>query len=166
MIPLRFFRDDKNVYYNNPDGTTKSMTIQEFEEHFSGGSGGLPEYDSGNAGEVLSVDSDGKLKWADLSPGGGWVFHIEMDENLALNKKWSEINTAIRSGSICIIDFDSGQGDDPFNYSYYLVLDVSYSVDTQFNPVYAVSTVAVEGASSAVYKFSTSTEDGYPVYVS
>lgn len=40
MIPLRFYRDDKNVYYNNPDGTTKSMTIQEFEEHFSGGSGG------------------------------------------------------------------------------------------------------------------------------
>lgn len=68
MIPLRFYRDDKNVYYNNPDGTTKSMTIQEFEEHFSGGSGGLPEYDSGNAGEVLSVDAGGNLTWKTLPP--------------------------------------------------------------------------------------------------
>ena len=167
MIPLRFFRDKTHVYVNNPDGTTIKMSIAEFESMLNGeGGSDIPAHSSSNMGDVLSVDANGDLVWKTLPPAGGGVFHIGLDANFALDKKWSEINTAIRGGNICIVDFDSGQSGNSYNYSHYLVLEVSRSIDTQSNPVYAVSTVAVEGSSSAVYKFSTSTEDGYPAYVS
>lgn len=165
MIPLRFFKDKTHVYVNNPSGITKKMTIAEFEAMMNGeGGSDIPEHSSSNQGDVLSVDADGDLVWKTLPPAGEGVFHIGLDANFALDKKWSEINTAIRGGNICIVDFDSGQSGNSYNYSHYLVLEVSRSIDTQFNPVYGVSTVAVEGTSSAVYKFSTSTEDGYPAY--
>lgn len=37
MIPLNFYRDDEYVYYNNPNGITKKMTIADFESVMSGG---------------------------------------------------------------------------------------------------------------------------------
>lgn len=67
MIPLNFYRDDDYVYYNNPNGITKKMTIAEFESMMSNESE-LPEYSSSNQGEVLSVDSNGDLDWASLPP--------------------------------------------------------------------------------------------------
>lgn len=114
MIPLRFYRDDKNVYYNNPDGTTKSMTIQEFEEHFSGGSGGLPEYDSGNAGEVLSVDAGGDLTWRTLPPGGGVTYfdatvdYVGQSVNCDVTK--ADIAEMINSGALPVIRFNAPEG--------------------------------------------------------
>ena len=39
MIPLNFYRDDEYVYYNNPNGITKKMTIAEFESVMSGTGG-------------------------------------------------------------------------------------------------------------------------------
>ena len=39
MIPLNFYRDDEYVYYNNPNGITKKMTIADFESAISGGGG-------------------------------------------------------------------------------------------------------------------------------
>lgn len=74
MIPLRFFRDKTHVYINNPDGTTKKMTIAEFEAMLEGSGGGgsdIPEHSSSNQGEVLSVDSNGDLVWTSLPPVGG-----------------------------------------------------------------------------------------------
>lgn len=67
MIPLNFYRDDEYVYYNNPNGITKKMTIADFESMMSNESE-LPEYSSSNQGEVLSVDSDGYLDWTSLPP--------------------------------------------------------------------------------------------------
>lgn len=40
MIPLNFYRDDNYVYYNNPNGITKKMSIADFESAMSGGGGG------------------------------------------------------------------------------------------------------------------------------
>lgn len=39
MIPLNFYRDDEYVYYNNPNGITKKMTIADFEAMMSGEGG-------------------------------------------------------------------------------------------------------------------------------
>lgn len=195
MIPLNFYRDDNYVYYNNPNGITKKMTIADFEAMMSGESelptyssstngkvlsvdsdgdlewaslppAELPEYSSSNSGEVLSVDSNGDLDWISLQPSGGGAFHIGLDSNFALDKKWSEINTAIRGGSLCIIDFNGGDSGDSFDYANYLVLYVSKSLDTSLNPKYGVSCVAIDSGATAVYKFSTTTADGYPTYES
>lgn len=130
MIPLRFYRDDKNVYYNNPDGTTKSMTIQEFEEHFSGGSGGLPEYDSGNAGEVLSVDAGGDLTWRTLPPGGGVTYfdatvdYVGQSVNCDVTK--ADISRMLNSGSHPVIRFNAPEG----GATIYEPLDSVYGDDT------------------------------------
>lgn len=67
MIPLNFYRDDEYVYYNNPNGITKKISIADFESMMSGESE-LPEYSSSSQGKVLSVDSDGDLEWASLPP--------------------------------------------------------------------------------------------------
>lgn len=67
MIEMKFYRDDEYVYYNNPNGITKKMTIADFESMMSGESE-LPEYSSSSQGKVLSVDSDGDLEWASLPP--------------------------------------------------------------------------------------------------
>lgn len=40
MIPLNFYRDDEYVYYNNPNGITKKMSIADFESAMGGSSGG------------------------------------------------------------------------------------------------------------------------------
>lgn len=42
MIPVRFYRDDDYIYFNNPDGLTKKIPISDFEAIMSGegGSGG------------------------------------------------------------------------------------------------------------------------------
>lgn len=67
MIPLKFYRDDNYVYYNNPNGITKKMSIADFESIMNRESE-LPEYSSASQGKVLSVDSDGDLEWASLPP--------------------------------------------------------------------------------------------------
>lgn len=72
MIPLKFYRDDNYVYYNNPNGITKKMTIAEFEAMMSGeGGSDIPEHSSSNQGEVLSVDANGDLEWKTLPPVSG-----------------------------------------------------------------------------------------------
>lgn len=39
MIPLNFYRDDEYVYYNNPNGITKKITIADFEAVMNGNGG-------------------------------------------------------------------------------------------------------------------------------
>lgn len=70
MIPLRFYRDKTHVYVNNPDGSTKKMSIADFEAMLngSGGGGDIPEHSSSNQGDVLSVDANGDLVWKTLPP--------------------------------------------------------------------------------------------------
>lgn len=103
MIPLRFFRDKTHVYINNPDGTTKKMSIADFEAMLNGGGGDIPEHSSANQGEVLSVDADGDLVWRTLPPpsSGGMVVTITADEitgYATADKTFTEILTALSSG--------------------------------------------------------------------
>lgn len=49
MVPLNFFRDKTHVYVNNPDGTTKKMSIADFEAMLNGSGGGS------GSGSVLVV---------------------------------------------------------------------------------------------------------------
>lgn len=65
MIKINFYRDDNYVYYNNPNGITKKMTIAAFEALMNNESE-LPAYTASSQGKVLSVDSDGDLAWEDL----------------------------------------------------------------------------------------------------
>lgn len=68
MIPLKFYRDDEYVYYNNPNGITKKMSIADFEALFSEGgvSSDIPTYDSSDSGKILTVNSGGTgLEWSE-----------------------------------------------------------------------------------------------------
>lgn len=104
MIPLRFFRDKTHVYVNNPDGTTKQMTIAEFEAMLSGeGGGDIPEYSPSNQGDVLSVDAGGDLVWKTLPPPSESVLIVhklnnEQTSAYYLDKTYSEISTALADG--------------------------------------------------------------------
>lgn len=84
MIPLNFYRDDNYVYYNNPNGITKKMTIADFEAMMSGeGGSDIPEHSSSNQGEVLSVDANGDLVWKTLpAPSGGAQASVIFDSTL------------------------------------------------------------------------------------
>ena len=68
MIPLKFYRDDEYVYYNNPNGITKKMTIADFEAVFNADASELPTYTSSDGGKVLTVNSGGTgLEWSEES---------------------------------------------------------------------------------------------------
>lgn len=70
MIELKFYRDGEYVYINNPDGTTKRVAIEDFEDMFDVDTAELPAYTSSDAGKVLAVNSNGTgLEW-DESGGG------------------------------------------------------------------------------------------------
>ena len=108
MIPLKFYRDDEYVYYNNPNGITKKMTIADFEAMMSGESE-LPAYSSSNDGEVLSVDSSGNLEWKTLpapSGGGAFIINAETDDltgHITTAKTISEISAALNNGTPCFL---------------------------------------------------------------
>ena len=74
MIPLNFYRDDNYVYYNNPNGITKKMTISDFEAVFNADASELPTYNSSDGGKVLAVNSGGTgLEWSESGGGGSGV---------------------------------------------------------------------------------------------
>lgn len=50
MIPINFYRDDEYVYYNNPNGITRKMSIADFESVMSGTGG------SGDTDDFVSFD--------------------------------------------------------------------------------------------------------------
>lgn len=58
MIEMKFYRDDEYVYINNPDGTTKRATIEDFESAISGEGGS-------SGGDILDVTVEVKVKSAD-----------------------------------------------------------------------------------------------------
>lgn len=100
MIPLNFYRDDEYVYYNNPNGITKKMTIAEFEAVMSGeGGGDIPEHSSSNQGEVLSVDANGDLVWKTLPPSG------ELTTQLLSVQYSGETISITAGGSASLINF-------------------------------------------------------------
>lgn len=78
MIPLKFFRDKTHVYVNNPDGTTKKMSIADFEAMLNGGGG------AGGAGLVVH-----KLYNSD-------------DDYSYLDKTFTEILNASKNGVVLV----------------------------------------------------------------
>lgn len=77
MIEMKFYRDDEYVYLNNPDGTTKRATIEDFEKVFSGSSGG----------DIMRTT---------MSP-----------RTQTLDKTWKEINDAIVGGKFVYIYYNA-----------------------------------------------------------
>lgn len=120
MIPLKFYRDDEYVYYNNPNGITKKMTIAEFESMMSGESG-LPAYSSSNDGEVLSVDSDGDLEWVALQPSGGFsVYNVTLGENEVDIENANELLTELLTNKKVIL-VATGNPNSVYYLSYVLI---------------------------------------------
>ena len=91
MIPLNFYRDDEYVYYNNPNGITKKVTIADFESVMNGGSGGGLEL-------VVYDPLTGKI-----------------------NKTWTELNEAITSNKICYFRVDNSTNERQDYSLYYLM---------------------------------------------
>lgn len=99
MIPLRFFRDKTHVYINNPDGTTKKMTIADFEAMLDGSGGG-----GGGGGG----DSEGILKVITRqNPDTGYSY---------LDKSFSEISSAMADGKIVVV-YEAVLDDDDVVYA-------------------------------------------------
>lgn len=81
MIPVRFYRDDEYVYYNNPNGITKKMTIADFEAVFNADTSELPTYTSSDGGKVLTVNSGGTgLEWSENSGSGVESYPYVVDD--------------------------------------------------------------------------------------
>lgn len=102
MIEIKFYRDDEYVYYNNPNGITRKMTIAEFEALMSG-EGGSSDY--------------GGLELVVYDPLTGKI-----------NKTWTELNVAFTAGKICyfIVNNSSNEMQD---YSVYYLLQVRGSAN-------------------------------------
>ena len=118
MIPLNFYRDDNYVYYNNPNGITKKMSIADFEDMLNGSGGDLPEHSSSNQGDVLSVDANGGLVWKTLPPQSDEIFIVHKLYNTetsiySLDKTFTEICNAISDGKL-VITFESFEEDNTF----------------------------------------------------
>lgn len=65
MFPLNY----NQVYIKSTgERTTLGKAIDD-----GGGSSEIPEYSTANAGQVLTVDDSGDLKWAEVTSGSGYV---------------------------------------------------------------------------------------------
>lgn len=100
MIPLNFYRDDDYVYYNNPNGITKKMTIADFEAVFDADSSELPSYTSSDGGKVLTVNSGGTgLEWGEVSGDIQIRFTDNISETTTIIPiSYNEIKNAVLSG--------------------------------------------------------------------
>lgn len=91
MIEMKFYRDDEYVYINNPDGTTKRVAIEDFEDMFDVDTAELPAYTSSDAGKVLAVNSNGTgLEWDEGGGGvqilGPYAAHLSSDVTINVNR--------------------------------------------------------------------------------
>lgn len=114
MVPLNFFRDKTHVYVNNPDGTTKKMSIADFEAMLNGSGGG-----SGSAG-IFVVKT--------LYDGGG-TSHLD--------KTYAEICSAISEGKLVITyKFDKDEETGTFYAAFTGIINNAYvDGDTDANVV-------------------------------
>lgn len=154
MIPLKFYRDDNYVYYNNPNGITKKMTIAAFEALMNNESE-LPAYTASSQGKVLSVDSDGDLAWEDLpaelpaytSSNDGEVLSVDSNGEL----EWADLPPAelpaytssdggkvlaVNSGGTGV-EWGAGQGVDyfyPITFTYDEQTS-AYTIDKSYNEI-------------------------------
>lgn len=107
MIELKFYRDDEYVYINNPDGTTKRVAIEDFENTFNVDTSELPAYTSSDAGKVLVVNNDGTgLEWGEM-PSIDYLYPVTVTHNsetdsYTLDKTYNEILGALNSGKYVI----------------------------------------------------------------
>ena len=85
MIELKFYRDDEYVYINNPDGTTKRATIEDFEKVFSGGEQAEMTLDS-----IIFNANKGQL----------------LENGVALN--YSDFTSKYNNGPVPVVKWSSG----------------------------------------------------------
>lgn len=107
MIELKFYRDGEYVYINNPDGTTKRVAIEDFENTFNVDTAELPSYTSSDAGKVLVVNNDGTgLEWAE---GGGGAsdnqYLLTLDGEGDIDNSVSDVTSAVYSGKTIVAPF-------------------------------------------------------------
>lgn len=107
MIPLNFYRDDEYVYINNPDGTTKRVPIEDFENTFNADTAELPAYTSSDAGKVLTVNSGGTgVEWGEIA-SIDYLYPVTVTYNsetdsYTLDKTYNEILGALNAGKYVI----------------------------------------------------------------
>lgn len=84
MIEMKFYRDDEYVYINNPDGTTRKVTIEGFESAISGGGSGgesglkvvgYAEYANQNDIQIIA-----HTKFEDIEFPVGYFFDADFNE--------------------------------------------------------------------------------------
>lgn len=92
MIPLNFYRDDNYVYYNNPNGITKKMTIADFEALMSGegGGGGVPVYS----------DSQTIYLIKDTEVGGFHVYKYDQTAGRYVPYPYEQLFTDLENGVV------------------------------------------------------------------
>lgn len=149
MIELKFYRDDEYVYINNPDGTTKRVPIEDFENTFNVDTAELPAYTSSDAGKVLAVNSGGTgVEW-DESQSIDYLYPItviynEQSTSYTVDKTYAEILSAMDSGKFCI-----GVGDiTPYLVGRYFYSGNTYIQFFDFNlvlPGTESQTIAMSG---------------------
>ena len=107
MIKMTFYRDDEYVYINNPDGTTKKMSIADFESVFGADTSELPAYTSADSGKVLTVNNDGTgLEWGEIA-SIDYLYPVTVTYNsetdsYTLDKTYNEILGALNDGKYVI----------------------------------------------------------------
>lgn len=141
MIPLNFYRDDEYVYYNNPNGITRKMSIADFETVMSGGSGG---------------------------GGGSFLVNTLPDSEetaiYPLDKTFSEIDTAFRSGKAVIVNASATlfpvEGQDSTQYG--LVIGSFSMIDSEVHTYDRFAIYVALGDS--IYTLETDSADDYPSF--
>lgn len=107
MITLKFYRDDEYVYINNPNGTTKQMSIEDFFSVFDVDTSVLPAYTLSDAGKILTVNNAGTgLEWGE-SGGVDYLYPVtitydETTDSFTLDKTYNEILGAFNAGKYVI----------------------------------------------------------------
>ena len=143
MIELKFYRDDEYVYYNNPNGITKKITIADFEAVMNGTGGGGGE----TGGGVLVVSYD--------------------NETTEINKSYKEIKEAVDSGKIVmltrvVVDDGTNLLEDVYTLTEISHLNTDSYVVTFGSSFYNDLS---EKADVSVYMFEATTDTGTPIKI-
>lgn len=161
MIPLNFYRDNEYVYYNNPNGITKKMTISDFEAMMSDESE-LPAYTSSDGGKVLTVNSGGTgLEWGEVSGGNDFRVHITTSgDTMTSASPFSSIAEAMEAHKFVYVTIDGSSesmSDQIFGF-------VQYTEAAPEDNEYNVSIIVIASYGIENIVFSCDSASGYPSY--
>lgn len=141
MIPLKFYRDDEYVYYNNPNGITKKITIADFEAVMSGSGGG-------GGGET-----------------GGGVLVVSYDaETDGINKSYKEIKEAVASGKIVVLNRVITDNGTVFLENMYYLVGIAHE-NTDSYVVTFGSSYYFNDPVLSLYIFEATTDTGTPIKI-